>query len=109
MAVMTDKMTLDQLRRRLRTVHARLGMEGRLALTLDQDVGDRCYVTHWVRPDGSAFEDCRAVGQGTVVECLAALERYAAAYRPQLTAEDVGRTLGLLPPRPTVGLKVAAE
>lgn len=101
-------MTIEELRRRLRRGHARLGHEGRIAFTLNQEPGEPCFVTHWLKPDGSAFEDCRAVGQGSVEECLKALDRYADAYVRKPTVEEVGRTIGVLPPRP-VSLRVAAE
>lgn len=90
-------MTLDSLRRRMRAEHARMGFEGRLALTLDQGDGDAAYVTHWVRPEGAAFEDCVAVGRGSLTDCLDGLRRYADAYRRRPTAAEVGLTLGLAP------------
>lgn len=104
-------MTLEELNRRLAALHRRMGGEGRIALTLTQEPGPApgAYVTHWVKPDGSSFEDCIAVGQGTVEQCLAALERYAAAYRRRPTVEEVGRTLGVLPARGGAHLRVAAE
>ena len=50
---------------------------------------------------GEAFEDCRAVGVGTVAECLAALDRYAGAYVRKPTVAEVGRTLGVKRPTET--------
>lgn len=95
-------MTIEEVRARLRAAHARIGNEGRFALTLSltgpPGGTEEAYLTHWFRPDPYAFEDCRAVGSGTVAECLAALERYVAGYRRQPTFAEVGRTLGLAPP-----------
>lgn len=97
-------MTIAQLRRRLREQHARMGFEGRLALTLELDERgddpDSAYVTHWFRPQGAAFEECVAVGHGTLEACLAAVGRYAEAYRPRPSLEELGRTIGLPPQRP---------
>lgn len=95
-------MTIEEVQARLRAAHARIGREGRFALTLNlghQNNGDGedCYITHWFRPEPHAFEDCKAVGSGTVAECLAALDRYVAAYRRKPTQEEIGRTLGLVP------------
>lgn len=101
-------MTIEELRRRLRRSHARMGQEGRIAFTLNQEPGEPCFVTHWLKPDGSSFEDCRAVGQGSADECLRALERYAETYVRRPTVEEVGRTIGILPDRPA-RLQVAAE
>lgn len=94
-------MTIEEVQTRLRAAHARIGHEGRFALTLSLNGTEECYITHWFRPEPNAFEDCKAVGSGTVAECLAALDRYVAAYRRQPTDEEVGRTLGLLPPDAT--------
>ncbi|HYH39375.1 MAG TPA: hypothetical protein VD860_14225 [Azospirillum sp.] len=97
----TKAMTIEQVQARLRTAHARIGNEGRFALTLSltgtPGGAEEAYLTHWFRPDPYAFEDCKAVGSGTVAECLAALERYVAGYRRQPTLDEVGRTLGLVP------------
>lgn len=90
-------MSIEEVQARLRAAHARIGHEGRFALTLTLDGGEDCYITHWCRPDPHAFEDCRAVGSGTIRECLAALDRYAASYRRRPTQDEIGRTLGLLP------------
>jgi hypothetical protein len=91
-------MTIEQVQARLRAAHARIGNEGRFALTLSLTGTEEAYLTHWLRPDPYAFEDCKAVGSGTIAECLAALERYVAGYRRQPTFDEVGRTLGLVPP-----------
>lgn len=89
-------MTIEELRSHLRRVHqAALGGEGRLSFTIGMEPGEPCYVAHWVRTGNTGFEDCRSVGMGTVPECLAALERYALAYRPQPTQAEIGRMLGL--------------
>lgn len=88
-------MTIEQLRRRLRAEHARMGFEGRLALTLEQERSDAAYITHWMKPAGGAFEDCVAVGHGSLADCLTALRRYADGYRRKPTVDEVGRTLGL--------------
>ncbi|HYD70963.1 hypothetical protein [Azospirillum sp.] len=93
-------MTIEEVQARIRAAHARIGHEGRFALTLTLNGAEDCYITHWYRPDPHAFEDCRAVGSGTIKECLAALDRYAAAYRRRPTQEEVGRTLGIVPDAP---------
>ena len=94
----TQAMTIEEVQTRLRAAHARIGHEGRFALTLTQTGTEEAYLTHWFRPDPYAFEDCKAVGFGTIADCLAALERYVAGYRRQPTTEEVARTLGLAPP-----------
>jgi hypothetical protein len=76
-------MTIEEVQARLRDAHARIGKDGRFALTLSLDGREECYITHWYRPEPHAFEDCKAVGFGTTAECLDALERYVAAYRSQ--------------------------
>ncbi|WP_247886964.1 hypothetical protein [Azospirillum sp. SYSU D00513] len=76
-------MTIEEVQARLRAAHARIGRNGRFALTLSLDGREECYITHWFRPEPHAFEDCKAVGSGTTAECLEALERYVAAYRPE--------------------------
>ena len=70
-------MTVEQLQARLRALHARMGAEGCLSLTLDQDPGAPCYASHWSRPGRYQPEAWRRVGAGALPECLAALERYA--------------------------------
>jgi hypothetical protein len=92
-------MTIEQLQARLREAHARIGYEGRFAFTIDQ-AGDQSaegYITHWFRPTPYAFEDCRAIGSGTIEECLTGLDRYVAGYVRRPTEEEVGMTLGLIP------------
>lgn len=74
-------LTIDQVQARLRTAHAGIGREGRFALTLTLDGREDCYLTHWVRPEPHAFEDCKAIGSGTLADCLVALDRYVATYR----------------------------
>lgn len=97
--------TIEQLQKRLRDAHARIGFEGRFAFSIDQSAGLRtgssgaCYVTHWFRPTPYAFEDCKAVCSGSVADCIAALDRYVASYPKTGTVEDLARTLGL-PERP---------
>jgi len=76
-------LTIDQLQQRLRDMHARIGFEGRFALTIDQMPQPKCYITHWVKPGEWAFEKCKAVGVGSIDDCLDALEHYVADYRPQ--------------------------
>lgn len=80
-------MTIEQLQERLREAHALIGCDGRFAFTIDQSAAVNasaghvgCYITHWFRPTPHAFEDCKAVGAGSVDECIAALEHYVAAY-----------------------------
>ncbi|MBP2290549.1 hypothetical protein [Azospirillum rugosum] len=116
-------MMIEEVQARLRAAHARIGHEGRFALTLSLNGTEECYITHWFRPEPHAFEDCKAVGSGTIAECLTALDRYVAAYRRKPTDEEVGRTLGLLPadaaaakrgrprsaPRKNPGVMMAAE
>lgn len=75
-------MTIEEVQARLRAAQARIGREGRFALTLSLDGREECYITHWFRPDPHAFEDCRAVSSGTLAECLEALDRYVAANAP---------------------------
>ncbi|MBY6264508.1 hypothetical protein EI613_21680 [Azospirillum sp. 412522] len=74
-------MTIEEVQARLRAAQARIGREGRFALTLSLDGREECYITHWFRPEPHAFEDCRAVGSGTLSECLDALDRYVAVNR----------------------------
>ena len=95
-------MTLEQLQKRLRDAHARIGFEGRFAFTIDQSAaltGSKThgggYVTHWFRPTPYAFEDCKSVGSGSVEDCMAALDRYVAAYPKPWTREEVGMTIGI--------------
>ena len=85
-------MTIEQLQARLREAHARIGHNGRFAFTIDQggQSAEDCYITHWFRPTPYAFEDCKAVGSGTVDECLAGLDRYVAAYDAQFHGEQYG-------------------
>ncbi|HYE51542.1 MAG TPA: hypothetical protein VEB20_18225 [Azospirillaceae bacterium] len=109
MREIADEMSIGALRARLRQAHRRMGGEGRIALTLNQEPGEGAYVTHWVKPDGSAFEDCRAVGAGSLRECLSALDGYAAAYRRRPTVEEIGRTLGLEREEEAGGFRMAAE
>ncbi|WP_158044471.1 hypothetical protein [Skermanella pratensis] len=105
-------MTIEQLQKRLREAHARIGFEGRFAFTIGQQdspqAGGGCYVTHWFRPTPFAFEDCKSVGAGTVADCVAALDRYVADYSRTMTNEEVGMTLGIIPPH-VERYKVAAE
>jgi hypothetical protein len=80
-------MHIEEVRDRVRKAHARMGKHGRLALTLSLDGREEYYITHWYRPEPHAFEDCKAVGFGTVTECLDALDRYVASQAPALAAE----------------------
>ncbi|PWC39229.1 hypothetical protein [Azospirillum sp. TSO35-2] len=84
-------MTIEEVQARLSAAQARLGREGRFALTLSLNGREECYITHWFRPDPHAFEDCRAVGSGTVSECLAALDRYVAVNAPASGADSRAR------------------
>ncbi|HSK41217.1 MAG TPA: hypothetical protein VK943_15730 [Arenibaculum sp.] len=92
-------MDIVELQDRLRRSHAAMGGEGRLSFTIGQGENEPCYVTHWYRTGSTGFEDCRAVGVGTVDECLMALETYAVGYRRQPTREELGRMLGIGPAR----------
>lgn len=83
-----NALTIDQVQARLRAAHAGIGQEGRFALTLTLDGREDCYLTHWVRPEPHAFEDCKAVGSGSLDECLVALDRYVAGYGRN---EEAGR------------------
>ncbi|WP_246337210.1 hypothetical protein [Azospirillum oleiclasticum] len=74
-------LTIDQVQARLRSAHAGIGREGRFALTLTLDGREDCYLTHWMRPEPHAFEDCKAIGSGTLADCLVALDRYVSGYR----------------------------
>lgn len=40
--------------------------------------GTKYEATHWFKPDQYAWHDCKAVASGTLSDCLAAVERYAA-------------------------------
>ncbi|EWY40051.1 hypothetical protein N825_03465 [Skermanella stibiiresistens SB22] len=101
-------MTIEDLQARLRDAHARIGFEGRFAFTIGQQSNAGCYVTHWFRPTPHAFEDCKSVGVGTVADCVAALDRYVQAYPRPMTNEEVGMTLGVIPPHEE-RYQVAAE
>lgn len=63
---------------RMKAAHAAMGGIGRFSLTYSVGGEVECYATHWFRPDPYAFEDCRAIVSGTLSECLAGIERYAA-------------------------------
>lgn len=90
-------LTIAELQQRLGRIHHAMGSQGRLSFTIGQGADEPCYVTHWVRSGPSAFEDCKAVGVGTVEECLDALESYAERFRPRPTDAEVGLMLGLNP------------
>ena len=103
-------MTIEELRSHLRRVHAAMGGEGRLSFTIGMEPGEPCYVTHWVRTGSMGYEDCRAIGMGSVPECLAALERYALSYRRQPTESEIAAMLGLGgEPAPADPSQIAAE
>jgi hypothetical protein len=87
-------MTIEEVQARLRAAHARIGHEGRFALTLSLNGTEECYITHWFRPEPHAFEDCKAVASGTLAECLAGLERYIEAYRRASAQEAAARPPG---------------
>lgn len=101
-------MTIHELQRRLRRIHASMGGEGRLSFTIGQGEQEPCYVTHWYPTGPAGYEDCKAVGVGTAEECLEALHRYAASYRPRPTGDEVGRMLGLAV-EPPAHFGIAAE
>lgn len=92
---MDRPVTLDRLRLRLSEAHRRTGGAGRFSFTMNQAGRTECFVTHWLPPGPSGFGDCRTVAVGTAEECLAALDRYAAAYERPPTADELDRTLGL--------------
>lgn len=103
-------MTMDEAKARLRAAHAAIGFEGRFALTLTLRPDEEWYLTHWFRPTFHAFEDCKAVGVGTLDQCLEALDHYVGAYRRQPTPAEIGRTLGVEAPEPHgMGYAEAAE
>src|SRR3954454_6729770 len=100
----TSGMTLGQLQKRLREAHARIGYEGRFAFTIDQSAAlnsgkghGGCYITHWFRPTPYAFEDCKAVGSGSVPEFNRRLGHLRRSYPRAMTNEEVGMTLGVIP------------
>lgn len=74
---------------RMKAAHAAMGGAGRFSLTYSVGADVECYATHWFRPDPHAFEDCRTITAGTLAECLAGIERYAAARStvPAIAAE----------------------
>jgi hypothetical protein len=74
-------MTVEQLQARLRALHAAIDDEGCLSLTLDQDPGAPCYVSHWSRPARYQPERWQQIGVGTLDDCLTALEGYADGHR----------------------------
>jgi len=80
-------MTISELRARLVVAHGLIGREGRFALTIDQCEGGKTYITHWLKAGDWAFEKCKAVGVGSVEDCLAALDAYVASYRPAQAPE----------------------
>lgn len=74
-------LTMDEVQDRLSAAHECIGRAGRFSLTMNIVDGEiYAYVTHWFRPETHAFEDCKSVGTGTVADCLAAVERYAAQH-----------------------------
>lgn len=81
-------MTIEEVQARMRSAHSAFGY-GRFALTLSMDGREEAYITHWFKPTPHSFEDCRAVGSGTVSECLDAMDRYASrrATIPAIAAE----------------------
>lgn len=83
-------MTVEQLQARLRALHAGIGHEGCLTLTLDQDPQAPCYASHWFRPERYQPERWHRIGAGTLPECLAALERYADGDRRRRGGERRG-------------------
>ena len=85
-------MTVEQLQARLRALHAGIGHEGCLSLTLDQEPDGTCYVSHWSRPGGRYQpERWHAIGVGPLGDCLAAAERYADAHHRRQRRRDDAR------------------
>jgi hypothetical protein len=79
--------TAHEVKARLLAARAMLGT-GKFRLTYDAAEDVECEVTYWFRPEPHAFEDCKAIAAGTVSECLAAVERYAAERAaPAIAAE----------------------
>lgn len=72
--------TIEDVQLIIANAHARIGHEGRFALTLSMDGVEDCYITHWYRPEPYAFEDCKGIGNGTLQHCLEELERYVSGY-----------------------------
>jgi len=95
---MPYEITVSDLRDTLRKVHASIGHEGHFSFTISEGREPQHFVTHWVKTGFSGYEDCRAVGMGTLEECLAALERYALAYQRQPTPAEIAATLGVTAP-----------
>lgn len=86
-------MTIEKLQAMLRDAHARIGYNGRFALTLTLQPDEECYIIHWFRPTPYAFEDCRMVARGTVAQCVADLEAYVAANsRPGDSSPESGHS-----------------
>lgn len=73
--------------------------QGRFNLTIhaESNGASNCYLTHWFKRDDFAFEDCKAVGGGTLAECLDALETYRG--QPVNGRKMVDGDLNLVPVR----------
>jgi hypothetical protein len=91
----TADTTIAEVQQHLRNAHARIGFAGRFAFTIDQfgEIQPRhgfggCYITHWFRPTSYAFEDCKAVGSGSVEECINALDTYVEKWRDCVGAKS---------------------
>ncbi len=69
-----------EVRSRLHAAHALMGRVGKINLTYSVGAEVECYATHWVQPDKYSHPDCIAIpnASGTLSDCLAAVERYAA-------------------------------
>jgi len=92
--------SIDELRAEIRRIwRTRLGSQGRITFSVGMEDGEPCWVSHWIRTGSTGYEDCRAVGMGSVAECLAALERYADRFvvKPRTEAE-IAATLGVTAP-----------
>lgn len=79
-AIIPPHPTVGELIGRTKAALSRMGNVGRFFFT--HSIGEKveCYVTHWVRPAPHSPEICKAVGAGTVRECLDAIDIYADAF-----------------------------
>lgn len=73
----------NELEHRIRAACAAMGKgigpEGYFSITGHfTSIGTIYNATHWFKPDQYAWHDCKAVASGTLSDCLAAVERYAA-------------------------------
>ncbi|PWC54416.1 hypothetical protein TSA6c_00295 [Azospirillum sp. TSA6c] len=77
--------TIGEINARLLTARAKIGT-GRFMLGYGVSETVSCYITYWWKPDQYAWEDCRAIGEGSVEDCLHAAEAFAADLSAQNAA-----------------------